>query len=54
MALRIECLSPFEIRIGEANGGLVRHGRRLNEDACDDFTANNQLRTEADKGNLTV
>ena len=54
LALRIECLSPFERRIGEAIGGLVRLGRRLNSDACDDFTANNQLRTEADKGNLTV
>ena len=54
LALRIEYLSPFERRIGEAIGGFVRLGRRLNSDACDDFTANNQLRTEADKGNLTV
>ena len=54
LALRIEYLSPFERRIGEAIGGFVRLGRRLIPDACDDFTANNQLRTEADKGNLTV
>ena len=33
---------------------FIRPGRRLKKDDCDDFTANNQLRTEADKGNLTV
>ena len=54
LALRIEWLSPFERRIGEAIGGFIRLGRRLNSDICDDSTANNQLRTEADKGNLTV
>ena len=54
LALRIEYLSPFERRIGEAMGGSARPGRRLNSDDCDDFTANDQLRTEADKGNLTV
>ena len=54
LALRIECLSPFEIWIGEAMVEFIRPGRRLKKDDCDDFTANNQLRTEADKGNLTV
>ena len=54
LALRIEYLSPFERRIEEAHDGFGRCGRRLNPDRCDDYTANDQLRTEADKGNLTV
>ena len=54
LALRIEYLSPFERRIEEAHDGFACCGRRLNPDRCDDYTANDQLRTEADKGNLTV
>ena len=54
LALRIEYLSPFERRIEDAYDEFVRCSRRLNPDRCDDYTANDQLRTEADKGNLTV
>ena len=54
LALRIEQGSPCERRIEEAVMESLCCRRRLNSDICDNPAANDQLRTEADKGNLTV
>ncbi len=54
LALRIEQGSPCERRIEEAMMESLCCRRRLNSDICDNPAANDQLRTEADKGNLTV